>query len=215
MDFLEGKNVLVFDLETTGFPAKIPKKMGKEEYYPPSELKAYQTARIVQIAWSFIENFSRDKIDPEEITSIIRKPKDFGSIPTSKIHGITFAQARAEGKNLSKILNDEGFGWVIMNAEVLVAHNCLFDLHILASECFRLGFTGYVEKLKGILDSSSYFCTGEVGRAVCKVPCFSPFHTFKMPRLGELYKFMYGKEPEEVHKAEADVKTLLLILLKL
>ena len=52
MNKYKGKNLLIFDLETTGLP--ITPRFG--EYYNYIENDKYNSSRIVSIAWSIIKN---------------------------------------------------------------------------------------------------------------------------------------------------------------
>jgi DNA polymerase III epsilon subunit-like protein len=92
MNKLTGKNVLVFDLETNGLPIRKPGYYDKmsDAYYNYKKNKAYDNCRIVEIGWSYIEGFDKDKIDLENVKSCIRKPTDFNTITNSEFHGITY-----------------------------------------------------------------------------------------------------------------------------
>lgn len=215
------KNILVFDLETTGLPKK--KKswgFGKETYYDHTYNSKYNDSRIVSVAWSFIENYSKDTFDNHIVFEFIRKPKDF-IIKNNNIHGISQEQALKEGHLLSKILNNndlneaKGLSYAIKNCDFIIAHNCLFDLHILMNECHRLKFNTCLDKLKSLLDNNNYICTGELGINICKIPIKSNPKIYKMPKLSELYFKYYNEQPSILHNAKADVETLLKIILQI
>lgn len=61
-----------------------------DAYYNYKKNKAYDNCRIVEIGWSYIEGFDKDKIDLENVKSCIRKPTDFNTITNSEFHGITY-----------------------------------------------------------------------------------------------------------------------------
>ena len=56
IDFLKGKNVFVFDTETTGLPAKTD-KWGTYWDYKMSD--KYDSSRIVSIAWASLKKFDK------------------------------------------------------------------------------------------------------------------------------------------------------------
>ena len=58
IEFLQNKNVFVFDTETTGLPEKT-QKWGT--YWDYSLNDKYESARIVSIAWASIKNFDKNK----------------------------------------------------------------------------------------------------------------------------------------------------------
>ena len=61
LDFLKGKNVFVFDTETTGLPLGSPSGWGSYWDYRMND--KYDSSRIVSIAWASINNFDRENID--------------------------------------------------------------------------------------------------------------------------------------------------------
>lgn len=205
MEKLIGKNVLILDTETTGFP----KRIGFNGYIDYRINSAYDSSRIVQIAWAFVEDFSKEKLQNISIDVFVRKPIDFYSIPNSDIHGINYQEAIKKGLPLSKILNNKGLSYAIQKADIIIAHNAGFDVNILLNELHRIKFTTSIKALLRI-KSSGLICTGELGRNICKIPqrC-----EYKMPRLEELYYHFYHKDPEKGHDAYADVSTLVKIII--
>jgi len=209
------KNILIFDLETTGLPICKSGYYDKRQYYNYTDNSKYDTSRIVSIAWSYIENYTHNKLDKiienDDIEYHIRKPTDFNKIENSDFHGITYKIAKEKGIILSKILND-GFGYAITNCDYIVGHNCLFDIFILLNELYRIKFNTCLEKLENILNNDNYICTGEYSRDICKMKTRNKF-IYKMPKLCELYEYYYNSKPEKQHEAKADVKTVILIMI--
>ena len=215
-DKLLGKNVLVFDLETNGLPIRRSgyyENLG-DAYYDFKKNKAYDKSRVVEVGWSYIENFDKENIDLENIQSYIRKPTDFDEITNSEFHGITYKKAKKKGKNLSTILNKKGLKKAIQNCDYVVAHSASFDMYILLNELYRLGFKKSMNRLAGFLNTDKLVCTAELGREVCKIrSMYGP--GYKIPQLVELYKHYYKCYPEKSHRAKNDVKTVLEILKKI
>jgi DNA polymerase III epsilon subunit-like protein len=214
---INGKNILVLDLETTGFPVIKPGfNVGNDKYYDYKLDSKYEESRIVQVAWAFIEKYNKAKIDLTETKSFLRKPTDFNNVPNSNIHGITTEQVFTDGLILSKIVNDNGLGAAIKKADYIIAHNGYFDIFILLNEFNRIKFNSCVEKLVSIVENDALICTGELGRDVCKLECKpSKYFNYKMPKLEELYFHYYKLNPENRHDAKSDVNSILEILKKI
>ena len=216
IDKLNGKNVLVFDLETSGLPIRRSGYYDKmiNAYYDYKKNKAYDCCRIVEVGWSYIENFDKDNIDLDSVKSFVRKPTDFDKIPNSEFHGITYKKAKKEGLSLSKILNKEGLKDAIENCDYVIAHSAIFDMYILLNELYRLKFNNTMEKLASFLNTDKLVCTAELGRDICKIrSMYGP--GYKIPKLVELYNHYYNEYPKESHRASCDVKTVLMILQKI
>ena len=212
---LIGKNILIFDVETTGLPTrKNYYATGIDEYYDPTDLSKYNTSRIVSIAYVYVEKFNIETLSKSKIIYKVRKPLDFVINNESvKIHGITTEYAKLNGKILSIILND--FSEKLSNCDYIVAHNALFDIHVLLSEMHRINFESNFENLKFHLDEKKYLCTGELGRNICKIPTKQYNTQYKMPKLSELYNKVCGNDNLEFHNAKNDVYAIVKILSEL
>ena len=229
LNFLEGKNVLVFDTETTGLPERKNNKFG--EYYPYYMSHKYDSSRMVSIAWKYIPNFSKTTMNSDDIQHFIRYPEDFYDIPNSHIHGITYEHAQQTGIPFNDIL-EAGLYEAIKNCHYIIAHNVLFDYHILASELFRvdnenLMATECVIKLNELINNKGLVCTGELGKDLCQLEFTNNYYNYnnsygspnakrvkkyKMPKLVELYKHFYNTEFPNQHNASGDVWALLEVM---
>lgn len=229
--FLEGKNIFVFDTETTGLPDKCPNGWGSYWSYFMNE--KYDNARIISIAWSSIHNFNKDKIkfntddtDTTKIDHYLRYPEGFTEINNSHIHGIKYEDTINNGIIFNDLLEKKGLCIDILKADYIVAHNINFDYHVLMNELYRLG-TEYAKAcmlhLNTLKSKGKFICTGELSTEICKME-FKTASTYKgnkktkrykMPKLSELYVYYYGKEFENQHSADGDVKALLEIIRKL
>ncbi len=116
----------IFDLETTGLPS-----VRNTNY---KNLEAYDSARIVSVAWRLLNTETNDELNNEYY---IIKPDNF-SIPeeSTKIHGITSEQALCEGVSLYSVIDKMRID--INKCDVIVAHNIMFDINVLRSELYRM-----------------------------------------------------------------------------
>jgi DNA polymerase III epsilon subunit-like protein len=216
--FLEGKNVFVFDTETTGLPERVPgSKWGSSnEYWSYKMNSKYDSARIVSIAWAFVQSFDKLALEGERISHYIRLPEGFNSIPTTHIHGISYEQAINEGIPFNDIFENCGLYDKLIHTEYIIAHNVNFDVHILLNELFRLNTDKarkVISHIENIMASGHCVCTGELGRNICKIQYKS--RGYKMPKLVELYRYYYGCDFDNAHNADGDVKALLQCLCKM
>jgi hypothetical protein len=205
-----GKNILCFDVETTGLPTENKKNnnwLTKERYFSPTENDKYDSSRIVQIAWSYIEKFSLEKLENYNIVSFIRKPVEFDiddKSDSTKIHKITSNIAKTKGLLLSDILNNNGLRESILKCNQILGHNILFDIHILMNEFYRMKYVHVYNKLQNILDDNKFICTLMLGKKLVK-----------KQKLSELYKHFYNKVPKDLHNAHTDVNLTLQIFKKM
>lgn len=179
-------NSVVFDLETTGIPAR------NERGFMPDYWRsaAYDGARIVSVAWRVLGPAPQLQVIKDGYHVI--RPAGF-EIPAeaTAVHGITQADAERDGiaarEALAHLIQD------IKDAEVLVAHNAQFDMSVLRSELCRLGWRGSVD----ITFRKRIVCTMREGRRA--------FNMAKAPRLAELLQAAAGEELQGAHDARNDV----------
>jgi len=236
--FLQNKNVFVFDTESTGLPAKPPSGWGSYWDYRLNE--KYDNARIVSIAWVLLTKFDRETLDCDElddsgsIKHYLRYPEGFSEILTTHIHGISFNDAMTKGIPLGIILDTYGLGKSLLKADYIIAHNVGFDYHVLLNELYRIVSNNEpivsislntreialncINHLISLKSQGHVICTGELSTNICKMdfPNAKTYlgkkKTYKMPKLCELYKYYYGKDFENAHSADGDVKALLEVL---
>jgi DNA polymerase III subunit alpha len=178
---------LIFDTETTGLP--IFNKTGYYRFPSYRFLNKYNTSRIVSISW-IIANEKREQIKHKY--HIIR-PLDFTIDNNSKaveIHGIT-----------AEIANEKGISWHVMydefiqdlvQCDTIVAHNIQFDVSVLLSEMHRYNKDFGISTLL----NKKRICTMKMGK--------DTMGTMKVPKLSELYEFLYNEPIENAHNASYD-----------
>lgn len=202
-----GKNILVFDLETTGLPLR-----DGSEYYPYTYNKKYDSSRMVSLAFSFITEFDPNNIDFENINHYIIKPIDF-VINDPTFHKITQEKANEKGIKLKHILTKHNLEEYIMKADYILTHNIEFFLSILLNEIYRINFINVLEKIDDMVENEKCLCLGHYGKKKCEIP--SKYNNYKIPTLLELYKFYYHNDLEKNYNASEDVNTILKILSKI
>lgn len=203
IQFYKNKNLLLFDLETTGLP-HTPKF---NEYYNYIENDKYDSSRIVSIAWCILKDFPNN----EDITCkhYIRKIDSNIIISNSHIHGITNDIATKNGIELSTIFDE--FIKDLNDVDILVAHNIKFDYNILLNELYRLkpSTNTYLEIVLNY--KNKLLCTCELFKKICNKRMYNGM--LKFPKLTEVYQFFFNNLPEISHSANHDVTNLAKILL--
>lgn len=195
-------NAIIFDTETTGIPPRANKKNSyvNKMYAPYKEWE--NRARVVQIAW-FITD--KDGAVIEKYGEII-KPEEF-EIPeeSTRIHGISHKQALEKGKSIKDVLSEMFQSIDTHNVTCMVAHNCIFDYHIIAHELYRLNWDKERTKWRNMQS----FCTMRKGTPPSQ----------RYMKLSDMYKYYLGEYEDTIrlHDAESDVelcKRLFLYLWK-
>ena len=199
---LKGKNVLIFDLETTGLRMDS-EKFGTYKYSCYKDNDKYKNTRILQVGWKYIENWS-DLFDTHDIEAYYRKSVDITEINNTHIHGITVKCINEKGKLFKNIINKHGFGYALENTDYIIAHNTKYDVPILLNELNRLGYERKIERIINLIESNRVICTMKYGRKICTGSC----------KLEKFYEHYYNVLPENTHTADGDVKILLDILNK-
>lgn len=187
------KNILFFDIETTGLPDRNAKYDDFEKF-----------PFIVSLSWIFngVENDYIIKPDGYEIPE-----------STTQIHGITTEYAVKNGipfrDVIVKFINDA------INAQYIVAHNIYFDTSIVKANSIRYMGKDYYDRLvdsalnkdkridtmmKTIKFVGAKFQNGRVG---------------KWPTLEELYDKLFPGETFSAHTSIDDVRALVRCFPKL
>ena len=175
---------LIFDTETTGLP-QFTKYRG---FHDPQHTQFYDTARILSVSWLLLDK------DLERVSAATYYvcPDGFRISPESiLVHGITEEVARAKGVPIRTVLAALREA-LAATTTTIVAHTLTFDLNVVASECHRYG----EHALAACLKTKQRFCTMQEGKKMLRMG--------KNPKLGELYRALYGTETTNAHDAEYD-----------
>jgi len=184
---------LIFDTETTGFP--------KDWNAPITDLDNWP--RVVQLAWQIHD----ENGELVEVQDHIIYPDGF-DIPfnATKVHGISTERAKNEGRPLADVLTD--FEEALEKCEYLVGHNVNFDLNVTGCEYYRVTGENPLDAKKS-LDS----CT-ETTAKLCELPG-GRGGRYKLPKLEELHRHLFGEGFAEAHNAAFDVEATARVFLEL
>jgi DNA polymerase III epsilon subunit-like protein len=184
---------LFFDCETTGLP--------RIRYFSPEV--ADEWPRLVQIAWARYDPKGR----PEALQCRIIRPDGFTIPPDStRIHGITDAQARKVGRGLSEVL-DEFVRELERPGTVLVAHNFDYDRGVVGGELVR------TSKSLRFLELPSV-CTMKQTTELVGLPRPGG-QGYKWPTLEELHQYVFGYSYDGAHDAARDLEACARSFFKL
>ena len=178
------KPILFFDTETTGLP----------DWNVPSDDECQP--HIVELAALLVDPKSMNSLAS---LGVIVRP-DGWVIPdeTIEVHGISNEKAAEEGISEKDAL--EMFLALYSKSSIRVAHNTTFDNRIIRIALKRhLPDAVSDEQWK---DKSSYHCT---------MIDHSKTHGGKWPKLQEAYKFHFGVDFEDAHRAMSDVKACMKV----
>ena len=172
---------LFFDTETTGIPQDYKAPCTDTDNWP----------RLVQLGWILTDSRGNELRRGNRIV----RPEGF-EIPTaaSDVHGITTERALAEGEPLRDVML--AFGADLNESGWLVGHNIDYDLHVVGTEYYRLGYD------HRIMFARPYVCTMQATIDFCNIP---GKYGAKWPRLQELYVRLFGREFDGAHDAMADI----------
>lgn len=187
--------VLIFDTETTD-KAKNFKLKAEEDLnnYPDllqltCILYKYKNEKLVEL------DCLNTYVKPYRTRGTMEVPIKIseGSI---KIHGITFEKAKAEGRDISEVL--EEFQNYLKSANIIAAHNLHFDRNVMVSEFLRRKEVPRIDK------NSITVCTMKGTKDILKLP--GKYGDYKWPSLQELHEYCYGEGFDNAHDSKVDVE---------
>jgi len=194
-------NKIVFlDLETSGLPSTP--SFGK--YYPYTISSAYSNSRVIQICLIQYTLNNNKWVLTQKINYIII-PEGF-IIENDNIHGISQMKALNDGINIINKLNE--IISIFDKSELIIGHNIDFDVNILCAELYLLKDKQIdINFIKNIYEKPR-FCTMKSTIDIVKInnPYYKPYYKtkYKLPKLCELYKFVFNKEMDNAHDAYYD-----------
>jgi DNA polymerase III subunit epsilon len=198
--------VLVFDTETNGLP--------KDMRAVPNVSNFQDWPKIVQLSYMLYDTDANKIVLCHNY--IIRVPNI--SPESTKIHGITNERSEREGIPIKEAL--KLFIENMKISDLVVAHNVEFDQKVVLAElysvmvqekgyeCSSAESSYWVNSIGQMLYSKKYYCTMQEGVDLCNLQAFTkadkkPYKKF--PSLLELYRHLFGYEPQGLHNAIIDV----------
>jgi len=174
---------IIVDIETTGLPIRINGKTGN-----PSELKYYDSSRMVELAYYIID---KNNTIIKQLENLIKPDNFIISEEVTKIHGISHNKALTEGKPINLVLETLEKDLITYNVDIFISHNVEFDKNIILSEAYRINNNNLINKLLLMPN----FCTMKDNKIFNK-----------WVKLSVLYKELFNKEIVIEHRALSDVK---------
>ena len=206
---MQNNIIMVFDTETSGLPKRIPNNY----FSPPEMIELYDNCRIVQfsaIIYDVTEGETLNEYD------MYIKPDGF-IITNSNIHGITQETAVNNGIKITEFFEKLIDIFKTYKISKIIGHNVMFDINVIKSEMFR-----YMKKhtlvnfpLLKTFSKLPYFCSMKNTVEICKLPNKNYPDKFKYPKLSELYNFIFGKVPENLHNSMNDTIYTLECIIEL
>lgn len=171
--------LLILDTETAGLPGDYTAPYTDTANWP----------RLVQVAWALY--LGRELVVGR---SRLVRPDGF-EIPAAAtaIHGITTAQALAEGLPLADVLKEVADA--VTAVATLAGHNLPFDEAVLSAEYHRAGQPAPFTARHARID------TMRLTTNLVKLPAK---YGYKWPKLTELHTWLFGQDFAGAHGAAAD-----------
>lgn len=181
--------ILLFDTETTGLPSSRKLAADGPNIWP----------HIVSMSWIVLDA-DTNKIE-KKVYRIV-KPESW-TIPedATRIHGITTEYATKNGVSLKSVMDE----FRAEPRDMMIAHNMEFDHNVIVNAI------KWDLKEPIVQDSVPRMCTMRTSRNICKIPSH---YGYKSPKLSELYKFVFNKDPSStsLHNSLYDTEILVEIV---
>lgn len=181
--------VLLFDTETTGLPVSRASAKEGPNNWP----------HIVSISWILLDADTNTIL--KKVYRIV-KPQNW-TIPEDsyRIHGITTEYATQNGVSLKSVMDE----FRAERCDVLIAHNMDFDYNVIINAIQWDLYERFIPF------KQKQFCSMKLSKSLCKIPSK---YGYKSPKLSELYKFVFKKEPTQssLHNSLYDTEILTEII---
>jgi DNA polymerase III alpha subunit (gram-positive type) len=158
----------------------------------------------VIIQMSFVMYNMDSKMVVKEYNEYIKITRDVPPFITN-LTGITKDKLNTVGIPISKCL--ETFVDYYNSCDLIVGHNIKFDLTKINEELIRLK--------NPPLGTKKTYDTMLIGTNIAKIPKNNYKNQYKWPKLEELYRHLFNKEPIGLHDSANDIKFTLECYLKM
>lgn len=187
--------ILVFDTETTGLPTERNASLLSTNKWP----------YIVQLSYILYDTSNLIVLDYSD--QIIKIP-DNVTIPKvcEDIHKISTEISKTKGVDIKNELVN--FNRVMLDADIIVAHNLIFDKNMITVECMRHKIVQHFTRNSV---KKPQYCTMKNSITLCKIVAIgrNGGEYFKYPKLLELHKHLFNTIPDGLHNSMVDVLACL------
>jgi DNA polymerase III epsilon subunit-like protein len=188
--------VLVFDTETTGVIPKLFLPIHKMPY-------------IVQLAFVMYDTDTNTLISNFSFNELINIPSHV-EIPegASKVHNIYKNDCKSKGIPIQKAITS--FATAYSKADIIVAHNIVFDNRMIMIECERYNIPCFITEEISL-------CSMKLTRNFCGIIAVNSKtgeKYIKNPKLEELHQKMFNWKPKFLHDALVDLMVCLRCFIK-
>lgn len=202
--------ILLLDTETNGLP--------KNRYAPAAQWDMWPA--ILQLSWAVYRVDGRTMMpESKRDIGVALHPSIAWDAGAAAVHEISEAEAR-RGTSAAVALGE--LAAALRSVDVVVAHNLSFDKPVIRAAAYAEADRGGSAELRAIWPAGiGEFCTMQSSRDLVRIPSPSPEarNPYKVPRLGELYEWLYGHVYDisggTMHTARSDTHCLAHCLMML
>lgn len=211
-------NVLVFDVETTGL---LPKKVNTAVPVPSDAAMTEDPSFVPHIIQLSYILFNVDGFYIRKKYNAYIKIDDTIELSEkiTEITGITRNILQKRGIPIQEALQD--FYQAYWMADCVIAHNISFDRKMIEIEMERnMSHLSHLPRINQLFQAEDdIYCTMKSSINICNIMIQSKFNenkTYKkMPKLSELYEYLFKEIPENLHNSLIDTLVCLRCFLKI
>lgn len=192
--------ILVFDTETTGLPER-----------GAPIIAVHRWPYIVQLSYLIFD--TNDNKIIETVDNIIKLPDGVKITPESEnIHHISNKMVKKKGVSIKDELIK--FNERLVEVDMIIAHNIIFDKNIIKVESIRnniiSNFTCNRHKIQE-------YCTMMNSIELCKIVRHykNGNEYYKYPKLMELHEYLFNTIPDGLHNSMVDILVCLRCYIKM
>ena len=187
--------ILIFDTETTGLPTERN----------ASIIATHKWPYIVQLSYILYDTDCSMVLN--SIDKIIKLSEGITiSKESENIHKISNEMSKTKGVDIKKELQE--FNNMLIESDLVVAHNISFDKQMIMVECIRHKLQ---QNFTRNTNRKPEYCTMKNSVNICKIPKVSLNGDiyYKYPKLIELYQHLFDETPDGLHNSMIDVLACL------
>jgi DNA polymerase III subunit alpha len=193
-------NYIVFDTETTG----LPQCSGFNKFPFYADLAKYDNSRVIQLSYQVYT--SSHVLITEQ--NLYIKPDGF-RILNEEFHKITNEFVEEHGISIHDALEFFITDIRKYSVDILIGHNIVFDINIVASELYRMADTVHAEMIYNFKTCCTMLKTQHIIKK--EITNKNGKRYVKFPSLRESYEFFALRDIENQHNALYDVRSTAFI----